>query len=183
MQRKFNVGDKVKIATTSEYYERNHDSNPKTDGCVVKVSTANILLPISVTWPNGSNAYHATDLTLVKEKQMKTNTTMFKIVTDTLFDNSGSGGNGMKVVACREEAARIVDALISHGIIDEDKPWYTDASVEAWTLFGNGSRCKERSQGIRSRYAAQGNLFRTESEAIAERDRRTKATNAFLDAC
>jgi hypothetical protein len=63
-QRKFKVGDRVKIALTSKYYG-NSSSNPaKVEGVITKTNSSKTL-PLRVEWDNGrSNAYSSDDLVM-----------------------------------------------------------------------------------------------------------------------
>jgi len=64
----FKVGDRVKIATTSEYYEYyGEDNNPKdTEGIIYEINDYN--LGIYVKWDNGRyNTYNSEDLKLAKQ--------------------------------------------------------------------------------------------------------------------
>ena len=64
----FKVNDRVKIATTSEYYVSDDSSNPQnTEGKIYKIDDCD--LGILVLWNNGkTNSYNSEDLELAKQK-------------------------------------------------------------------------------------------------------------------
>jgi hypothetical protein len=64
----FKVNDIIKIATTSEYYKTNDNSNPQnTEGKIYKIDDCD--LGILVLWNNGkTNSYNSEDLELAKQK-------------------------------------------------------------------------------------------------------------------
>jgi len=66
----FKVGDIVKIATTSEYYEYDHESNPRdVEGKICEINDKLIGgLNIIVDWNNGfQNSYNSEDLVMAKQ--------------------------------------------------------------------------------------------------------------------
>jgi len=67
----FKVGDRVKIATTSEFYKYNSPGNPRdTEGVIseIKEGYLSIYLGIYVKWDNGRyNTYNSEDLELAKQ--------------------------------------------------------------------------------------------------------------------
>jgi len=67
----FKVGDRVKIATTSEFYKYNSPGNPRdTEGVIseIKEGYLSIYLGIYVKWDNGRyNSYNSEDLELAKQ--------------------------------------------------------------------------------------------------------------------
>lgn len=66
----FKVNDRVKIATTSEYYVSDDSSNPQnTEGKIYKIIERGYDLGILVLWNNGkTNSYNSEDLELAKQK-------------------------------------------------------------------------------------------------------------------
>jgi hypothetical protein len=69
--RPFEVGDRVKIKKSSQYYVNGDDSNPKDiEGIITEIyaSTVRAINPIHVKWDNGiTNAYEKEDLELVSK--------------------------------------------------------------------------------------------------------------------
>ena len=67
----FKVGDRVKIATTSEFYKYNSNGNPRdTEGVISEIEEGylGIYLGIYVKWDNGRyNTYNSEDLELAKQ--------------------------------------------------------------------------------------------------------------------
>jgi len=67
----FKVGDRVKIATTSDFYKYNSNGNPRdTEGVISKMEEGylDIYLGIYVKWDNGSyNSYNSEDLVMAKQ--------------------------------------------------------------------------------------------------------------------
>jgi hypothetical protein len=67
----FKVGDRVKIATTSEFYKYNSNGNPRdTEGVISEIEEGylDIYLGIYVKWDNGRyNTYNSEDLELAKQ--------------------------------------------------------------------------------------------------------------------
>lgn len=156
MTHKFNVGDKVKLTY-------NHDT-------IGVITHLNGTLRVCVHFKLHEVWHDTRNLELVSRRElMKTNTTAIDIAINALA-HLGHFTQRMK-------AEHIVDALISHGIIEEDKPWWRVDDVKAWMLCGSGKVYTASTMSTRSVYAAQGNLFRTESEAIAEQDRRAAAVS------
>jgi hypothetical protein len=66
----FRIGDRVKIATTSDFYRKDDDSNPlNIKGIICEIKDKDVInLNINVKWDNGKvNAYNSVDLELAKQ--------------------------------------------------------------------------------------------------------------------